>query len=290
MVAELLDGKAIAARVRSEIAARASAFRERAGRPAGLALVLVGDDSASHGYVASKERLAKQAGIQSAVHHLPARAPQALVLAKLVELSADPAVDGILLQLPLPHGLDAAKLLHSIDPNKDVDGLHPLNLGLLVSGARGLRPPTPLGCIRMLEETAVELAGRSALVIGRSNLVGKPIALMLLARRCTVTIAHSQTRALDRRVRESDIIVAAAGVPELVQGAWIKPGAIVIDVGQTRVGDKLVGDVEFAPARERASWISPVPGSVGPMTIAMLLQNTLDAAEARFAATAVAAV
>ncbi len=283
MAAQILDGKLIAGQVRSEVSARAAAFEQRVGRKPGLDLVLVGDDPGSRGHVASKERASTQVGIRGTVHRVPAQTPQALLLAKLVELNADPQVDGMLLQLPLPEGFDAPALLRSIDPSKDVDGLHPLNVGLLATGAKGPRPCTPIGCMRMLEETGTALAGSAALVVGRSNLVGKPTASLLLERSCTVTIAHSHTRALDERVRESDIVIAAVGVPELIKGAWIKPGAIVIDVGQTRVGDKLVGDVEFAAARERASWITPVPGGVGLMTIAMLLKNTVDAAEAKLA-------
>lgn len=280
MSAQLLDGKVISEHVRQEVKQRAEAFLQRAGRRAGLEVVLVGDDPASQVYVGSKERTSAQVGLRGAVHRLPADTTLPVLLAKITELNHDPAVDGILVQLPLPKGLDSEAAVHHIDARKDVDGLHPLNAGLLASGGRGLRPCTPSGCMRMLAETGVALAGKRALVIGRSNLVGKPVALMLIEQHCTVTMAHSQTRELAERVRESDIVIAAVGVPQLVKGDWIKPGAIVIDVGMNRTADKkLVGDVEFAGARERASWISPVPGGVGLMTVAMLMKNTIEAAE-----------
>lgn len=280
MAAQILDGKVIAERVRGEVKARAEAFEARAGRKAGLEVVLVGDDPASHVYVGSKERSSGQVGMRGAVHRLPASTTQRELLDKVRTLNADPTVDGILVQLPLPKGLDAQSVVHAIDPKKDVDGLHPMNAGLLATGGVGLRPCTPLGCLRMLAETGVSLPGKRAIVIGRSNLVGKPVSLMLLEQNCTVTMAHSKTLELDERVRESDIVIAAVGVPELVKGAWIKPGAIVIDVGMNRVGEKkLRGDVEFESAKERASWITPVPGGVGLMTVAMLLKNTIDSAE-----------
>jgi methylenetetrahydrofolate dehydrogenase (NADP+)/methenyltetrahydrofolate cyclohydrolase len=280
MPAQILDGKLIAERVRSEVKARAEAFEKRAGRKPGLEVILVGDDPASHVYVNSKEKTSGQVGMRGLVHRLPADTSQADLLAKVAQLNADPAVDGILVQLPLPKGLDSQAVVHAIDPRKDVDGLHPMNAGLLATGGVGLRPCTPSGCMRLLAETGVDLTGKRAIVIGRSNLVGKPIAFMLLEKNCTVTLAHSKTVDLDQRVAESDIVIAAVGVPELVKGSWIKPGAIVIDVGMNRLPDKrLVGDVEFASAKERASWITPVPGGVGPMTIAMLMQNTVEAAE-----------
>ena len=280
MAAQILDGKVIAERVRAEVKERAEAFEKKTGRKAGLEVVLVGDDPASHVYVASKERSSAQVGMRGAVHRLPADASQQQLMDVVASLNARADVDGILVQLPLPKGLDAERVVHAIDPAKDVDGLHPINAGLLASGGKGLRPCTPSGCMRMLAETGTSLTGKRAIVIGRSNLVGKPVALMLLEESCTVTMAHSKTRALDELVRESDIVVAAVGVPELVKGDWIKPGAIVLDVGVNRVGEKkLLGDVEFQAARERAAWISPVPGGVGLMTVAMLLQNTIDAAE-----------
>lgn len=280
MSAQILDGKVIAERVRGEVKLRAEAFEQRYGRKAGLEVVLVGDDPASQTYVASKERQSVQAGLRSAVHRLPAKASQAELMERVTALNLDPTVDGVLVQLPLPRGLDAEAVVHAIDPRKDVDGLHPINAGLLATGGKGLRPCTPTGCMRMLAETGVSLEGKRAIVVGRSNLVGKPVALMLLEQNCTVTIAHSRTKDLDQRIHESDIVIAAVGMPELVRGAWIKPGAIVIDVGINRVADKkLVGDVEFQIAKERASWITPVPGGVGLMTVAMLLKNTLEAAE-----------
>ena len=280
MAAQILDGKVISEHVRQGVKRRAEAFERKAGRKAGLEVVLVGDDPASQVYVGSKERSCAQLGMRGAVHRLPANVSQAVLLAKVTELNHDGAVDGILVQLPLPRGLDAEAVVHHIDPRKDVDGLHPMNAGLLASGGHGIRPCTPSGCMRMLAETGLTLAGKRAIVVGRSNLVGKPVALMLLEQNCTVTMAHSKTEALDERVRESDIVIAAVGVAGLVRGAWIKPGAVVIDVGMNRREDKkLVGDVEFEAARERASWITPVPGGVGLMTVAMLMQNTVDAAE-----------
>jgi len=280
MAAQILDGKIISERVRNEVRARALSFEQRAGRKAGLEVVLVGDDPASHTYVASKERQSALVGLHGAVHRLPATVSQRALLDKVHELNQNPAVDGVLVQLPLPKGLDPEQVVHAIDPRKDVDGLHPFNAGLLATGGKGLRPCTPTGCMRMLAETGLSLAGKRAIVIGRSNLVGKPVSLMLLEQSCTVTMAHSRTTELDERVRESDIVIAAVGVPQLIKGDWIKPGAVVIDVGINRGADnKLVGDVEFAAARERASWITPVPGGVGLMTVAILLSNTVDAAE-----------
>ncbi len=295
MTAQILDGKRISEAVRNEVKARAAEFEQRAGRQAGLEVVLVGDDPASHSYVRSKEKQSAENGLRGVVHRLPADVSQEALLAKVAQLNADSAVDGILVQLPLPRGLDATRVIHAIDPSKDVDGLHPFNAGLLVAGGRGPRPCTPLGCMRMLEETNVSLAGKRAIVIGRSNLVGKPLSLLLLEQNCTVTMAHSKTRDLDQRVYESDIVVAAVGIPEFVRGEWIREGAIVIDVGINRVDSndaerasgakptRIVGDVQYAAAKERASWITPVPGGVGLMTVAMLLRNTIDAAERHLA-------
>ncbi len=278
----LLDGKAIAKKVRAEAAERAAAFLARHGRRPGLHVVLVGDDPASQVYVRNKERAAGKAGLEGKVHRLSADTPQGDVEALVGELNADPRIDGILVQLPLPAHLDAQAVIDRIDPAKDVDGLTPQSAGLLVDGRRGLRPCTPSGCMRLLHEAKVPLAGRRALVIGRSLLVGKPVALMLLAENATVTIAHSRTEDLAARVAESDVVVAAVGRPGLVRGAWIKPGAAVLDVGINRGADgRLRGDVEFEAARERAGWITPVPGGVGPMTIAMLLSNAVTAAEWR---------
>lgn len=281
MTAELLSGKTIGAKVREEVKVRAEAFAAEHGRKPGLEVVLVGEDPASQVYVRNKERASGKVGMRGAVHRLPADISQSALMEKVHSLNEDKTVDGILVQLPLPKGLDAEQVVHSIDPAKDVDGLHPINAGLLASGGDGLRPCTPSGCMRMLAETGTDLTGKRAIVVGRSNLVGKPIAFMLLEKNCTVTLAHSRTQDLGARVAEADIVVAAVGVPELVKGEWIKPGAIVLDVGINRKDDgKLIGDVEFEAAKERASFITPVPGGVGPMTIAMLLENTVKAAEA----------
>ncbi|MBX3270980.1 MAG: bifunctional methylenetetrahydrofolate dehydrogenase/methenyltetrahydrofolate cyclohydrolase FolD [Sandaracinaceae bacterium] len=282
MAARLLDGRAVAAAVTAEVAEAAARFREAHGRPPGLEVVLVGEDPASQVYVRNKERAAAKAGLRGAVHRLPASTKQAELLALLARLSADDAVDGILVQLPLPAGLDELETTDAIDPAKDVDGLHPLNAGALVAGRPGLFPCTPRGCMRLLAETGLDLAGKRALVVGRSNLVGKPIALMLLGAHATVTMAHSRTRDLAERVREADVVVAAIGRPRMIAGDAIAPGAVVIDVGINRLADgTLCGDVDFERARERAGWITPVPGGVGPMTIAMLLSNTVEAAFAR---------
>jgi methylenetetrahydrofolate dehydrogenase (NADP+)/methenyltetrahydrofolate cyclohydrolase len=280
MAAQIIDGKLIAERVRGEVAARVRAYEQKTGKKPGLEVVLVGDDPASHVYVNSKEKMSGQVGMRGMVHRLPADTTQAALLAKVRELNEDPDVHGILVQFPLPKGLNQEQVVHAIDPRKDVDGLHPVNAGLLATGGLGLRPCTPSGSMRLIAETGVSVEGKRAIVIGRSNLVGKPIALMLLEKNATVTMAHSRTRDLAELVAESDIVVAAVGIPEMVKGAWIKPGAVVIDVGMNRLADKrLVGDVEFAVAKERAGFITPVPGGVGPMTIAMLLSNTVDAAE-----------
>ncbi len=280
MSAQILDGKLIAQRVKDEVKLRAEAFAKRHGRKAGLEVVLVGDDPGSHVYVANKEKTSLELGMHGAVHRMPANTSQQALLAKVQELNSDKKVDGILVQLPLPRGLDEQAVIHAVDPRKDVDGLHPINAGLLVTGGQGLRPCTPSGCMRLLAETGISLESKRAIVVGRGNLVGKPIAFLLLEKNCTVTLAHSRTKDLDQRVHESDIVIAAVGVPELIKGAWVKHGSVVIDVGMNRVAEKkLVGDVEFAVARERAAWITPVPGGVGPMSIAMLMQNTLEAAE-----------
>lgn len=281
-MAELIDGKALAQVVRAEVKARAEAFRATHNRAPGLHVVLVGDDPASHVYVRNKERAARKAGIEGRVHRLPAETSEADLLALIFELNGDDDIDGILVQLPLPGHLDDQTIVDAIDPAKDVDGLHPFNAGLLTVGRKGLRPCTPSGCMRMLEHIGCEPKGKRALVLGRSTLVGKPIAMMLLEKHATVTIAHSRTENIDERVREADILIAAVGRPNLVRGDWVKEGAVVIDVGINRLDDgSLTGDVDFDGAKERASFITPVPGGVGPMTIAMLLSNTVDAAEAR---------
>lgn len=282
MTAQILDGRAIAKQVRAEVAEAAAGFTARVGRMPGLEVVLVGEDPASQVYVRNKERAAGKAGLRGAVHRLPAQTSQADLLSLVAKLNADDTVDGILVQLPLPEGLEELEVTDAIDPAKDVDGLHPSNAGRLMVGRDGLRPCTPRGCMRLLAETDVALEGKRAIVIGRSNLVGKPIAQMLLRKNCTVTMAHSRTRNLAERVRESDIVIAAVGRPRMVKGDWLREGAIVIDVGINRLEDgSLCGDVDFDEAMERASWVTPVPRGVGPMTIAMLLQNTVDAANAR---------
>lgn len=278
----VLDGKAIAKKVRAEVKERAEAFASAHGRKPGLHVVLVGDDPASQVYVKMKERAAGKAGLEGKVHRLPGDTSQADLEGLVSKLNADPVIDGILVQLPLPDGLDAQPVIDAIDVGKDVDGLTPMNAGLLQEGRPGLQPCTPSGCMRLIAETGVELSGKRALVIGRSALVGKPIALMLLAANATVTIAHSRTADLEARVRESDVVIAAVGRPEIVRGEWVKQGAVVIDVGINRSDDgNLIGDVEYATAAENAAWITPVPGGVGPMTIAMLLSNTVTAAERR---------
>ncbi|MEA3032777.1 MAG: methylenetetrahydrofolate dehydrogenase / methenyltetrahydrofolate cyclohydrolase [Sphingomonadales bacterium] len=283
MTAEIIDGRAFAARLRERIAAAVPAFRDAAGRAPGLAVVLVGDDPASRIYVNAKGKATREAGFESFEHRLPADATQAELLALVRELNRDHRVDGILVQLPLPNGLDDKAVIDAIDPNKDVDGFHVVNAGRLAVGESGLVSCTPLGCLMLLKDRLGDLSGLEAVVVGRSNIVGKPMAQLLLKENCTVTMAHSRTRDLPGVVARGDIVVAAAGVPELIKGAWLKPGATVIDVGMNRIeGEdgktKLLGDVEFASAAEVAGAITPVPGGVGPMTIACLLRNTLLAA------------
>jgi methylenetetrahydrofolate dehydrogenase (NADP+)/methenyltetrahydrofolate cyclohydrolase len=284
--AVLIDGKARAAALRAEVAAGVAAFVDRHGRQPGLTVVLVGDDSASAVYVGSKGKATREAGMISGEYRLPATTSEADLLALVARLNRDPAVDGILVQMPLPAHIDSDRVIAAIDPAKDVDGLHPINTGLLVSGRQGLVPCTPSGCLMLIEEAIGNIAGAEALVIGRSILVGKPMAALLLNKSATVTIAHSRTRDLAAHVARADIVVAAVGIPAMVQGAWIKPGACVIDVGINRIAlpdgkSRLVGDVDFDGAVGRAGWITPVPGGVGPMTIACLLANTLKAATAR---------
>jgi methylenetetrahydrofolate dehydrogenase (NADP+)/methenyltetrahydrofolate cyclohydrolase len=278
----ILDGKAVAASVRAQVAREAEAFRATRGRAPGLHVVLVGADPASQVYVRNKEKAAREAGFDGVTHRLPPTTAEPDLLALVDRLGEDAAVDGILVQLPLPAGLSEQRVLDRIRPDKDVDGLHPTNAGLLASGRPGLVPCTPRGCMILLEHAGVELRGLHAVVVGRSNLVGKPLAQLLLARHCTVTMAHSRTRDLGALCRTADVLVAAVGKARLVQGDWVKQGAVVIDVGINRGDDgKLVGDVDFEAARSRARAITPVPGGVGPMTIACLLQNTLLAARAR---------
>jgi methylenetetrahydrofolate dehydrogenase (NADP+) / methenyltetrahydrofolate cyclohydrolase len=287
--ARIIDGKAAAARLHTEIAAEVQEFAARNGRPPGLQVVLVGDQPASRAYVRTKARMAVEVGIEGGLVELPADVSECTLLARLSALNDDPAVHGILVQLPLPDQIDPARVIEAIDPQKDVDGFHPLNVGRLfaASGAPDpslLVPCTPMGCLMLLRQTlGDDLAGRRALVIGRSNIVGKPLAALLLGANCTVTIAHSRTRDLPVECRRAEILVAAVGRPQMVRGAWISPGATVIDVGIVRVPaehgkTRLVGDVAFAEATAIAGAITPVPGGVGPMTVACLLRNTVIAA------------
>jgi methylenetetrahydrofolate dehydrogenase (NADP+) / methenyltetrahydrofolate cyclohydrolase len=281
---KLIDGKAFAARLLVDISAEVAGLRQAHDLQPGLAVVLVGEDPASQVYVRSKAKQTVQAGMRSFEHKLPADTTQETLLALVQALNADPAVHGILVQLPLPKHLDADAVIARIDPDKDVDGLHVVNAGRLAAGLPGLVPCTPLGCLLLLKDALPDLSGLEVVVIGRSNLVGKPIAQLLLQQNCTVTMAHSRTRDLPEVCRRADILVAAIGKPEMVRGAWIKPGATVIDVGINRMPGaepgktKLVGDVAFAEAQLIAGRITPVPGGVGPMTIACLLSNTVTAA------------
>ncbi|RDE04743.1 bifunctional methylenetetrahydrofolate dehydrogenase/methenyltetrahydrofolate cyclohydrolase FolD [Sphingomonas aracearum] len=281
MSATIIDGKAHAARLRERIAVQAAAFAGAAGRAAGLAVVLVGEDPASAVYVRSKGKATIAAGMESFEHRLPADTDQAALIALVDRLNADPAVDGILVQLPLPAHLDADAILTRIDSDKDVDGFHPVNVGRLMLGLPGLVPCTPYGCLLLLQDVLGDLTGLDAVVVGRSNIVGKPMAALLTAASATVTIAHSRTRDLAAVVRRADIVVAAVGRAQMIPGDWIKPGATVIDVGINRTDAGLVGDVDFASAVEVAGAITPVPGGVGPMTIACLLRNTVVAAARR---------
>jgi methylenetetrahydrofolate dehydrogenase (NADP+)/methenyltetrahydrofolate cyclohydrolase len=280
MTARIIDGKARAERLTADVAT-AVAARVAAGRtPPGLAVVQVGSDPASSIYVRNKRRTTEAAGMRSFAHDLPESTSQAELLALIDALNGDATVSGILVQLPLPKHIDVDLVTERIDPGKDVDGFHPYNVGRLVLKRPLLRPCTPWGCMTLLKDTGEELAGKHAVVLGQSNIVGRPMALELLIERCTVTICHSRTRDLPAIVRQADILVAGIGKANFVQGDWIRPGAIVIDVGMNRNAEgKLCGDVDFAAAKERAGWITPVPGGVGPMTIATLLANTLRAAE-----------
>jgi methylenetetrahydrofolate dehydrogenase (NADP+) / methenyltetrahydrofolate cyclohydrolase len=281
MSAKILDGKALAARIKGQLASEVTALRSRGVEP-GLAVVLVGDDPASQIYVRNKTASCAQAGIRTFDHRLPTSTAQAELLALVKTLNADPAVDGILIQLPLPAGLDARPIMEAIDPRKDVDGIHPDNLGHLLMGEPRFVACTPFGIMKLIEESGLALAGTNAVVVGRSNMVGKPMAALLTNANATVTLCHSKTRDLGTVVARADLVVAAVGRPEMVRGEWIKSGAVVIDVGINRRDDgKLLGDVEFAAAVARASAITPVPGGVGPMTIAMLLANTVTSAARR---------
>jgi len=286
MTAKIIDGKAAAAKVRARVAEIAAEFARKAGRQPGLATVLVGEDPASAVYVRSKGKATSEAGMASFSHKLPDTTSETELLDLVDQLNRDDSVDGILVQLPLPQQIDASRVIAAIDPAKDVDGFHPMNAGRLATGLEALVPCTPFGCLYLLKQELGSIAGKEAVVIGRSNIVGKPMALLLIGESATVTVAHSRTKHLPDVVRRADIVVAAVGRPEMVKGDWIKPGATVIDVGINRVPtedgrSRLVGDVDFAGASERAGAITPVPGGVGPMTIAMLLRNTVVAAHRR---------
>ncbi len=287
MSAQLIDGKAFAAGLREKVGTFAAEFEKKAGRKAGLAVVLVGEDPASQVYVRSKGKSTVAAGMNSFEYKMPADTSEEALIAKVEELNADPNVDGILVQLPLPKGLDEQTVIATIDPDKDVDGFHIINAGRLSVGQKGFVPCTPLGCLMLLKDRlGNDLSGLDAVVVGRSNIVGKPMAQLLTDANATVTIAHSRTKDLPEVVKRADIVVAAVGRPEMVKGDWLKPGATVIDVGINRIeGEdgkgKLVGDVDFASALDVAGAITPVPGGVGPMTIAVLLRNTLVSAYRR---------
>jgi methylenetetrahydrofolate dehydrogenase (NADP+)/methenyltetrahydrofolate cyclohydrolase len=290
MAARILDGKSLAEAVRGEIRGAIAQFGKERGRVPGLDVVLVGEDPASVVYTRNKEKASNEVGMRGRLHTLPASVPEADLMALVRELNADRGVDGILVQLPLPKHIDAVRVLDRIDVAKDVDGFHPVNAGLLALGRTGaLVACTPAGCMRLIALSGANLEGATAVVVGRSNTVGKPMAQLLLAANATVTVAHSRTRDLARVCRGADVLVAAVGRAEMVRGDWIKPGAVVVDVGQNRIvlpdgKAKMVGDVAFDEAREVAGFITPVPGGVGPMTIAMLLANTLEAARRRSAA------
>jgi len=278
-MAKIIDGKAIAVKIRTEIAEGVKALKEKGVTP-GLAVVLVGDDSSSRVYVRMKEKACHEAGIFSDEYKLPVDTSEAELLALVETLNNDPKIHGILVQLPLPSQIDTEKVLEAVSPRKDADGFHPYNVGRLSIGKPLFLPCTPYGVMVMLKEEGIDLKGKEVVVIGRSNIVGKPVAMLCLAQHATVTLCHSRTRDLADVVRRADVVIAAVGRPEMIKGDWIKEGAVVIDVGVNRVGEKkLVGDVDFAAASQRASAITPVPGGVGPMTITMLLYNTLESAK-----------
>jgi len=291
MPARIIDGKSLAASIRKGVALEVAAHERQIGRVPSLHVLLVGEDPASMIYVRHKERDAVEVGMRGYVHRMPASTTEQQLLGLISELNADPAVNAILVQLPLPESIRAPRVLEAVDPQKDVDGFHPKNVGALWSGLPALAPCTPLGCLRLLREAEVETQGARALVVGRSNIVGKPMAALLLAEHATVTIAHSRTVDLAARCREADILVAAIGRPKMISGEWLKAGAAVIDVGMNRDQEgRLCGDVDFASASEVAACITPVPGGVGPMTRAMLLENTLSAARMQLAAIRAASV
>jgi methylenetetrahydrofolate dehydrogenase (NADP+)/methenyltetrahydrofolate cyclohydrolase len=274
----IIDGKAVAREIQAQIKEEVEGLKRRWGVVPGLAVVLVGDDPASHVYVRNKEKACREVGIRSEEHFLPAAISEKDLLALIRRLNQDKNIHGILVQLPLPAHIQSEKILEAVSPQKDIDGFHPINQGLLLLGGNGFQPCTPMGIMKLLDSVGCDPQGKNAVVVGRSNIVGKPVALMLLARHATVTLCHSRTARLRDEVGRADILIVAIGKAGLVRGDWIKPGAVVIDVGVNRLPTgKLIGDVEFESAKERAAWISPVPGGVGPMTICMLLYNTLKA-------------
>ncbi|OQW92288.1 MAG: bifunctional methylenetetrahydrofolate dehydrogenase/methenyltetrahydrofolate cyclohydrolase [Beggiatoa sp. IS2] len=278
MVAKILDGKALATQLRHHIREQVQARIAQGLRPPGLAVVLVGENAASQVYVRNKRNACAEVGILSKAYHLPSTISSDVLLELLDQLNADSSIDGILVQLPLPPHIDTELIIERILPHKDIDGFHPYNLGRLAVRMPLLRPCTPKGVMTLLAHTGIHLAGLEAVIVGESNIVGRPMALELLATRCTITICHDRTRNLGNKIREADIVVTAVGIPHLIAGEWIKPEAIVIDVGINRLNDgRIVGDVDFVIAQQRASWITPVPGGVGPMTVASLLENTLQA-------------
>ncbi len=282
-MATIIDGKALATSIRGDLAVSIEQRKAAGDRVPGLVTILVGEDPASRVYVGRKQREAREVGMMSEAAELPADTDEARLLETIDAYNRRDDVDGIIVQLPLPEHLDADRVVAAVDPGKDVDGLHPLNQGALFSGRPGLRPCTPVSCMRLIESTGIDPKGRLAVVVGRSALVGKPVAMLLLERHATVMLCHSRTQDLAEQVGRAEILIAAVGRPRLVRGDWVKPGAVVIDVGINRVDGKLVGDVEFETAAERAGHITPVPGGVGPMTVAMLLSNALDACRARTA-------
>jgi len=278
MAARILDGKSLAAQARASVKREVEALAQRGIRP-GLAVILAGDNPASRVYVTNKVRACEETGVRSELYELPASVGEEALIERVLALNDDEAVHGILVQLPLPKHVDAERVLDTVSPAKDVDGFHPRNLGALMAGRPGVVPCTPLGCLRLIEHAGVQIAGQHAVVVGRSNIVGKPVALLLLQKDATVTLCHSKSKDLAAVCRSADILIAAVGRAKLVGSAMVKPGACVIDVGINRLSDgKLAGDVDFEPVKEIAGWITPVPGGVGPMTIAMLLENCLSAA------------
>jgi methylenetetrahydrofolate dehydrogenase (NADP+)/methenyltetrahydrofolate cyclohydrolase len=282
MTARLIDGKSLAAATKARVRAAVETMAAQGLRRPGLAVIMVGADPASAIYVRNKRNSCEECGIHSVAHDLESTCTQAELLALIDQLNADPAIDGILVQLPLPGHIEANAIVERIDPSKDVDGFHPYNIGRLAQRRPAIRPCTPLGIVRLIEQTGVNTYGLNAVVVGASNIVGRPMALELLLLGATTTVCHRFTNDLEQQVRRADILVVAVGKPGLVKGEWVKPGGMVIDVGMNRLENgKLVGDVEFDSARERAGWITPVPGGVGPMTVAMLISNTLESAQRR---------